>query len=358
MVEGRPPLPNRGTSRNPANRFVPLEIEPDPEELESEVREKRRPGTQFLADTSRSIITYNKSEDVGFEASLNPYRGCEHGCVYCYARPTHEYLGFSAGLDFETKILVKEDAPALLEKELAAPGWKPQMLALSGVTDPYQPIEGRLRLTRRCLEVLAGYRNPVAIVTKNHLVRRDADILERLAQHDAAGVFLSVTTLRPELYKVLEPRTCHPERRLEAISELSRRGIPTGVLVAPVIPGLTDHELPAIIEAAANAGASYAGYVVLRLPHAVKSLFETWLEDHFPDRKGRVLNRIRSLRSGDLNDPRPGVRMRGEGIFAEQIQALFRMATRKAGVDGRSLSLSTKSFRNPRGRQLKFFEED
>ena len=348
----RPPLKNRGTSRNPPNRFVPITYEPDPECDEIDAPS---PKTSFFKDTTRSVISYNDSPDVGFEASINPYRGCEHGCIYCYARPTHEYLGFSAGLDFETKILVKEKAPELLRRELSSPRWKPQVVVMSGVTDPYQPIEGKLRLTRRCLEVLREFRNPVAIVTKNHLVKRDGDILGDLARYDAAAVFLSITTLRRKLHRVLEPRTCHPERRLEAIRSLAEAGIPAGVLVAPVIPGLNDHEIPRIIEAAREAGAEDAGYIMLRLPYAVAELFEGWLEEHFPDRKDKVLNRIRSVRGGRINDSRFGQRMHGEGIFAEQVEALFRNACEKAGIRRRKLDLSTKHFRNPQGRQLEFF---
>src|SRR5262249_29963864 len=235
------------------------------------------PATQFFRDSSRTIIARNDSPDVGFDASINPYRGCEHGCTYCYARPTHEYLGFSAGLDFETKIMVKEDAPELLRRELAAPRYQPKPLALSGVTDPYQPIERRLQLTRRCLEVLVEFRNPVVIVTKNHLVTRDADLLGELATRRAVAVFVSVTTLDADLARILEPRASSPPGRLDAVKELAELGIPVGVLVAPVIPGLTDHELPSILKAVASAGAISAGYVMLRLPHAVAVLFEQWL---------------------------------------------------------------------------------
>lgn len=354
MPQEPAPIPNRGTGRNPTNRFVSLGIEPTAEELQH--RDGSRPRTEFLADASRSVITFNQSPDVGFGASLNPYRGCEHGCIYCYARPTHEYLGFSAGLDFETKIVVKEEAPQLLASELASTRWKPQTLALSGVTDAYQPIEGRLQVTRRCLEVLDSFRQPVLVVTKNHLVRRDGDLLQSLAQRDAAAVFLSVTTLRPDLYKILEPRTGHPRRRLEAISELADRGIPVGVLIAPVIPGLNDHEIPAILEAAAAAGARNAGYVVLRLPHAVKELFSGWLEEHLPDRKEKILSRIRSLRGGKLSDTRFGTRMRGGGIFAQQIHALFTLGCKQHAISQQPFELSTRHFRNPQRHQLDFFD--
>ena len=314
------------------------------------------PQTQFFKDQSDSIINYNDSPDVGFEASVNPYRGCEHGCIYCYARPFHEYLGFSAGLDFETKIMVKENAPELLRRELASPKWKPKVIALSGVTDCYQPVERKLKLTRRCLEVLADFRNPVAIVTKNHLVTRDLDILGELARHDAAAVFISITTLDTELRRVMEPRTSPPASRLAAIEILSKAGIPAGVLVAPVIPGLTDHEMPSIIAAAVKAGAQFAGYVLLRLPHAVAPLFEQWLTSHFPEKKEKVLNRIRAVRGGELYDARFGKRMVGEGIFAEQIKALFEVACRKAGLENHRPKLSISAFRRPTDTQLQLFD--
>lgn len=347
------PRRGRGTGENPPNRFEKLSYQPEPSDGDAEAS---LPQTQWLKDTSRSAINYNDSPDVGFDASLNPYRGCEHGCSYCYARPTHEYLGFSSGLDFETKILVKEDAPGLLRHDLSSPSWKPQVLAMSGVTDAYQPLERRLGLTRRCLEVLAEFRNPVVIITKNCLVTRDADLLSELARHQAAAVFLSVTTLDADLARIMEPRASTPELRLDAIRTLSQAGVPAGVMVAPTLPGLTDHEMPSIVAAAAQAGARFAGYVVLRLPYAVKSLFERWLEEHMPERKAKVLNRIRAVRGGKLNDPRFKSRMRGEGIFAEQIARLFAASCRKAGILGRHPELSTAAFRRPAGSQLSFFD--
>jgi DNA repair photolyase len=343
--------PNRGADTNPPNRFERISLEPD---ADYDPAQDPAPATQFFRDRSQTVITYNDSPDVGFEASVNPYRGCEHGCAYCYARPFHEYLGFSAGLDFETKIMVKEDAPELLRQELSSPKWQPKVIAMSGVTDCYQPIERRLKLTRRCLEVLAAFRNPVGIVTKNLLVTRDIDLLSELAGHRAAAVFISLTTLDTGLRKVMEPRTSPPAARLAAISALSKAGIPVGVLLAPVIPGLTDHELPALVEAAARAGAKAAGYVLLRLPHAVAPLFERWLETHFPDRKDKVLNRLRALRHGKLYESAFGRRMRGEGIFADQIDSLFEVACRRHGLAGHLPELSTAAFRRPAGPQLEF----
>ena len=343
----------RGSASNPKNRFETIERI---SELADDNDEISSPLTQFFNDTSKSIIAYNDSPDVGFDASVNAYRGCEHGCVYCYARPTHEYLGFSSGLDFETKIMVKEDAPELLRKELSSPKWQPQVLAMSGVTDCYQPVEKKRRLTRRCLEVLLEFRNPVVIVTKNYLVTRDIDIFCELARYQCVGVTISLTTLDPKLCSVMEPRASSPARRLAAITALAEAGIPVGYLQAPMIPGLTDSEAPAIARAAAEAGATFAGYVALRLPFAVKSLFEEWLEQHFPDRKEKVLNRIRSMRGGKLNDPNFKSRMRGEGIFAEQMAELFQLACKKAGINKRWPELATKHFLRPSGSQLDLFE--
>ena len=343
---------HRGAAENPPNRFEKLHLERD-EDWNPE--EDPLPRTQFLRDSSKTIIAYNDSPDIGFEASINPYRGCEHGCIYCYARPFHEYLGFSAGIDFETKIMVKENAPQLLRAELASPKWKPQVIAISGVTDCYQPVERKLKITRGCLEVLAEFRNPVGIVTKNFLVTRDIDLLSELARHNAAQVFISITTLDTELRKIMEPRTSPPAARLEAVRRLAEAGVRVGILMAPIIPGLTDHEIPAVLDAAAKAGAKSAGHVTLRLPHAVAPLFEKWLETHFPDRKEKVLNRLRSMRGGKLYDSKWGQRMRGDGIFAEQIDQLFDVARRKVGIAERGGELSAASFRRPGGAQLQLF---
>ena len=351
----------RGATDNPANRFERLyvvadewvEHGADPESGDPESAgagdgpETSLPETHFYRDASRTILAKNDSPDVGFEVSINPYRGCEHGCIYCYARPTHEYLGFSAGLDFETRIMVKEDAASLLRERLLSRRWTPQPIAMSGVTDPYQPVERKLRITRGCLEVLAEFRNPVSIITKNHLVTRDVDVLSELAGHDAAAVAISVTTLRPELQRVMEPRTATPARRLDAIRTLSDAGIPVRVMVAPVIPGLTDSEIPAILGAAAEAGALHASYIMMRLPHGVKGLFAEWLEARFPDRKDRVLNRVREVRQGLLNDPRYGSRMRGEGVYADHVRQLFETARRRVGLTAEAGPLSTAAFRRP-----------
>ncbi|HEX6085844.1 MAG TPA: PA0069 family radical SAM protein [Thermoanaerobaculia bacterium] len=336
-------MKGRGASWNPQNRFESLayvrdEEAPPPDE--SEV-----PGTVYLRDPTRTIIATNDSPDIGFEASINPYRGCEHGCIYCFARPTHEYLGFSAGLDFETKIMVKEDAPALLREELNSKKWQPKVLAISGVTDPYQPIERRLRITRGILEVLAEFRNPVGIITKNHLVTRDADLLAELASFNCARVFISITTLDNTLQRTMEPRTSTPELRLDAIAKLTAAGVPVGVMVAPVIPAITDHEMPTILAAARDAGAKWAGYVNLRLPWAVAPLFEQWLEEQFPDRKEKVLNRVREMRDGKLYDAKWGVRGRGTGFFADQMEALFDVACRRLGLNEEDRDMSTEHFR-------------
>jgi DNA repair photolyase len=347
------PVRGRGTADNPPNRFEPLAVfrdgwrDPD----------DPAPRTELYRDFSRTVIACNDSPDLGFDRSINPYRGCENGCSYCYARPYHEYLGLSAGLDFETKIFVKEDAADQLRAELSAASWEPQVIAVCGVTDAYQPAERRLKLTRRCLEVLAEFRNPVSLITKNYLVTRDIDHLEELAAHEAVVVTLSVTTLDDRLQRLMEPRASSPSRRLDAIRELSRAGIPVNVNLAPVIPGLTDHEVPRILEAAVEAGATSAGYLMLRLPHGVKGIFEGWLDQHYPDRKEKVLNRVRSMRRGRLDDSRFGKRHRGDGPFAEQVANMFDVSCRRLGLNRRSVSLSTEGFRRPvRGVQLRLFD--
>jgi len=341
----------RGAVGNPGNRFERTEY------AVSEWDEPEDPSrtTVFLKDITRSVITYNDSPDVGFDASINPYRGCEHGCIYCFARPNHEYLGFSAGLDFESRILVKEDAPGLLRQELMSARWKPQPIAISGVTDAFQPIERRLRLTRRCLEVLVEFLNPVVIITKNELVTRDIDLLSRLARRGGAIVYVSVTTLDGNLARELEPRASAPARRLAAIEALAAAGIPTGVLVAPVIPGLTDHEMPSILSAAAKSGAKTAGYVPLRLPFGVAPLFEEWLGLHVPLQKEKILGRIREMRDGKLNDPNFKSRMRASGPYADHIRQLFEVSCRRSGLNSTKPTLNADSFRRPGPEQLGLF---
>lgn len=342
------PLPGgRGSASNPHNRFEKLTVELEPEALVDDDGKPIRPRTQFLRDDTRSIIAYNESPDIPFSAGVNPYRGCEHGCAYCFARPFHEYLGFSAGLDFETKILVKENAPELLRAELSRKKWVPQAISMSAISDCYQPVERRLELTRRCLAVLAEFRNPVGIITKNHLVTRDIDYLAELARHQAAHVCVSLTTLDPELAKTLEPRASPPSRRLAAIEELSAAGIPVIALTAPLIPGLNDHEIPELLAQAARAGARTAGYTIVRLPWAVAPLFSEWLGRHAPGQKAKVLDRIQSMRGGKLYDAKWGARLKGEGFLAEQIKALFTVSRRKAGFSEDLPELSTAAFRVP-----------
>src|SRR5256714_15118472 len=348
--QSREPIHGRGASWSPANRFEKLHVDltdVDVVDDDPDAEEKPRRETQYFIEQTRTIIAHNQSPDVGFETSINPYRGCEHGCIYCFARPTHEYLGFSAGLDFESRIMMKPDAPRLLEAELSSPKWKPQLLMMSGVTDCYQPVERKLKITRDCLDVLAKFRNPVGILTKNRLVTRDIDILSELACDRCAVVNLSVTSLDPKLQQILEPRTSAPAARLDAVAQLRAAKIPVGVMVAPVIPGINDHEIPAIIAACAKAGAQFAGHVLLRLPWAVAPLFEHWLDEHFPERKAKVLERVRATRGGEkLYDSRWRKRQTGEGIFAEQIQNMFEGSCRRAGLGGRP-KLSTAASRRP-----------
>lgn len=346
----------RGAAHNPPNRFERLAYVPDvPPALDGEEGEVAATQTVYLRDNARTIICHNDSPDVGFTYSINPYRGCSHGCIYCYARPTHAFVGFSAGLDFETRILVKEDAPDLLREELSAKRYEPVTLSISGVTDCYQPAERQFKLTRRCLAVLAEFGNPCGVITKSHLVTRDLDVLSDLARRNLAVVILSVTTLDADLSSRMEPRAASPKRRLAAIEELSKAGIPTGVMVAPVVPGLTDHEMPAILKAAAAAGAKFCGFVPVRLPLEVAPLFVDWLGRHYPDRKDKVLNRIRDLRGGKLNDSNFHTRMVGQGVWSEQFKTMFDLARRRAGLDQPFPQLSTEHFRKPPGPQMTLF---
>lgn len=346
------PIRGRGASDNPANRFEEKYTDYD---LDEDTGQKPSQETKLIRDDTKEVLSKNDSPDIPFTYGLNPYRGCEHGCIYCYARPTHEYLGFSSGLDFESRIMVKYDAPEKLRSKFASRGWRPETIVMSGVTDPYQPVERELNITRGCLEVFAETRNPVSIITKNYLVTRDIDLLQELAGYNAVHVTLSVTTLDRDLARVMEPRTSQPYRRLKAIEELAEKRISVGVNVAPVIPGLTDHECADILKAARDCGASRAGYTIVRLPYGVKDLFQQWLEQHFPDRKEKVLNRLRDMRDGELNSSEFGKRMSGEGNFARQISDLFRLQVKKLGYNQSPGSLSTDHFRRPEHGQLNLF---
>lgn len=351
MTKGREK--GRGAGFNTPNRFerlhrIPLALEPDPDD-------DRPVRTAFFEDTSRTILARNDSPDLDFTYSLNPYRGCEHGCIYCYARPSHEYLGFSAGLDFESKIMVKTRAPELLAATFRRKSWDPQIVVLSGNTDCYQPAERKLEITRRCLEVFLEFRNPVGIITKNALILRDLDILRAMARHDLVHVLISVTSLNPELIRVMEPRTSTPATRLETIAALAENGIPVGVNAAPIIPGLTDEELPSILRESASRGARSAGYILVRLPGAVEPLFTEWVGRVLPDRAGKVLNRMKETRAGALSDARFGTRMTGEGEIAESINALFRVHAARYGLDRRWDGVTTAHFRRSGGAQQDLF---
>lgn len=361
----------RGSADNPANRFDRVYVDSsvfddamkndgDSDDDGGEFCRPERPDTIFYRDHSKTVMSRNQSPDIPFDYSVNPYRGCEHGCIYCYARPTHEYLGFSAGLDFETRIMVKPDAPELLARELSRPGWVPQSVCLSGNTDCYQPAERRLKITRRCLEVLRDFRNPVTIITKNHLVTRDIDILSEMAALNLVRVSISITSLDPDLTAILEPRTSRPQRRLDAIRQLSEAGITTAVMTAPIIPALNDHEIPALLRAAREAGATRAGYTMLRLPLAVRPLFTDWLDRHYPDRKEKILNRVRDMRGGKLNRSEFKSRMKGEGNFAEQVSSLFRIHTARLGLNTERLPVDSGHFRIPavyrKDRQTNLFD--
>lgn len=337
------PARGRGAEGNPPNRFEQLRVETDDDAwVDDDPRPVR---TVFLRDDSQSVLAKNDADDLSFEYGLNPYRGCEHGCAYCYARTYHEYLGFSAGLDFESKIVVKPDAPELLERELSRLSYRPGVISFSGATDCYQPVERKLQITRRCLEVLARFRNPVVVITKNTLVTRDLDHLSELARHQAVAVFLSVTTLDPDLARILEPRAPTPRARLETIRQLAAAGVLAGVSAAPMIPGLNDSELPAILTASAEHGASFAAYSLVRLPGAVADVFDGWLEHHRPLAREKILNRIRASHDGRLNSSQSTTRLRGSGEAAAQWKTLFHACCRKHGLHPRTPPLNLAAFR-------------
>lgn len=341
------PVKGRGAISNPTGRYEPVARERVDDGWGLPPEEETRPDTRILPDTSRTVIARNSSPDLGFDRSINPYRGCEHGCIYCFARPTHAYLGLSPGLDFETRILVKPDAAKLLEQELAKPGYRPAVIAMGTNTDPYQPLEKRLRITRSILEVLRACRHPVAIVTKSALIRRDIDLLAEMARDGLAAATVSLTTLDPKLSRVMEPRAASPARRLETIRALSEAGIPTGVLIAPMIPALNDRELEKLLEVAAGAGAKSAGYVLLRLPLEIKELFGEWLEAHFPGRAKHILALVRSMRDGKLYQSEFGLRMTGSGPYADLLAKRFRLAASRHGFTRRDWQFNTTLFRPP-----------
>jgi DNA repair photolyase len=350
----------RGSSLSPPNRFESLRQEPDFEQLTTDdelLTDERRVPTVFLPDNAATLIRQNDSPDIPFRYSINPYRGCEHGCAYCYARPTHETLGMNAGLDFETKVLVKQDAVALLRKELNNRRWRCEPIMMSGVTDCYQPAERRFKLTRGILEVLLEARQPVCMITKNALILRDIDIIGQLAERNLISVALSITTLDPELARTLEPRTATPAARLRAVRELAAAGVRVQAMVAPLIPGLTDCEIPAILQAAKDAGARGAGMVMLRLPYAVAPIFRAWLKEHRPLAAERVESLIRQMRGGKLYSSAFGSRMRGSGPYAEGIAKTFEVFAARLGLDQPSPELDTSQFRPPElnGAQLRLF---
>lgn len=352
-------LKGRGAQINPVNRFEKISLDYDefsPDIYEDEEIPEQKLPTIFLKDESKSIIAKNDSYDVGFSYSINPYRGCEHGCVYCYARPTHEYLGFSSGIDFETKIMVKENASQLLEETFKKRSYKPDLIVLSGNTDCYQPIEKKLKLTRGILQTCLNYRNPVSIITKNALVTRDIDILKQLAELNLTSVTLSITSLNNDLISKLEPRTSRPERKLKAIEELVKNNIPVGINIAPVIPGLNDEEIPQILKEASARGATSAGHIMLRLPYAIKDLFVDWLNKHYPGKAGKIINRIMDVRGGKLSSSEWGKRFTGEGEIAEAIHNLFHISCEKYGLNKTHVKLTTSLFRHEFSNQINLFD--
>ncbi len=363
-----PPTPphfkGRGTASNPPIRFEKINLEaiatdssaPAADSLEfrysadnpeEPATESRGPKTEFWEDASESIVTENHSPDLSYRWSINPYRGCEHGCTYCYARPYHEYLGLSAGLDFEQKIIVKARAPQLLKQWLSKPAWKGERLALSGVTDPYQPIERQLKITRQILELMVETKHCVTLITKNSLIHRDIDLLAQLSAWQLTGVAISLTTLDAELARKMEPRTASPVARLRTVKQLSEAGIPVHVNLAPMIPGLTDHEIPQLLQAAKDQGAISAGMQIVRLPGAVEEIFSQWLATEFPEQQAKILGRIQAMHAGKLNDSRFGTRMRGDGPLAEHLQQTFRLWAKRCHLDGGMPKLNETLFTPP-----------
>jgi DNA repair photolyase len=345
----------RGTTLEIKNRFEPTHYAAFDDGWESMGMELPVVPTQFIVDHSKSILYKNDSPDVGMGYSINVYRGCEHGCAYCRARPYHEYLGFNAGIDFESKIVVKHDAPELLRKTFDSPKWLPEVVMMSGNTDCYQPAERTYKLTRQVLEVFLEYRNPVSILTKNALILRDLDLLKELASMNLVSTLLSITTLDRELRRKLEPRTSTAEMKLRAIAELSKANIPVGVMVGPIIPGLNDNEVPTILKAAGEAGATRVAHTILRLPHAVAPIFINWLKTNYPEKADRVLTRIRMIRGGKLNDPNFGTRMSGLGGYADYMHTLVQAISNKYNMNQPREPLARHLFR--RAGKLNLFDE-
>lgn len=361
-TENTPPsgmlLKGRGSSSNPTVRFekISLEIlgESSPaiddftlDPAQNIIAYSKGPSTEFFDDSSKSIVTENNSPDISYRWSINPYRGCEHGCTYCYARPYHEYLGLSAGLDFEQKIIVKRDAAKLLRDWISRPEWQGERLALSGITDPYQPVEAKLKITRQILELLVQTHHCVTMITKNALVARDIDLLSELAGQNLTGIALSITTLDSELARSMEPRTSSPEARLRTVKQLSEAGIPVHVNLAPIIPGLNEHEIPQLVQAAADHGATSVGMQLVRLPGAVTEVFSAWLENKFPDRHAKIISRIQAMRDGKLNEAQFGLRIKGSGPLAESIQQTFRLWAKRCHLDGGMPKLNESLFTPP-----------
>lgn len=363
MDQPKPNFKGRGSSLNLHNRFETIRVEADFQHLDEEdqlAALSRKITTQFFTDDSGSVVSENKSEDVDFKYSLNPYRGCVHGCSYCYARPTHEFLGLNAGIDFESQIFVKPKAPQLFRKWLSRPKWKSNLdtVMLSGVTDCYQPCERKFELTRRCLEVALEFRQPMRITTKNALIKRDLDLLSELAKQNLIQVTMSLASLDQSLIRVMEPRSSSPAARLNAIEKLAAIGVPVKTLVAPLIPGINENEIPAILEAVSGAGAQYAGYTVLRLPTSVEPVFFDWVERNFPDRIDKIKSRLMSLGGGKIYDATIGKRMKGQGIWAEQLGGLFATYCNKLQLKRGIPLLEKKLFRVPTdesGHQLELF---
>lgn len=345
---GRKAFKGRGTLSNPPGRFERQDVE----EVHDGWYEEDQPdtiATTVEPDRARGIISTNKSPDIPFEQSINPYRGCEHGCVYCYARPTHAFMGLSSGIDFETRLFYKADAGKVLEDELARPGYVCKSITVGANTDPYQPVERKLLVTRQVLEVLARTRHPTSIITKSAMVLRDLDLLRQMARDNLISVAISITSLDPETKRVLEPRTASPQARLRALRELNAAGVPTGVMVAPVIPAITDHEMEAILEAAVEGGARWAGYTLVRLPYEIKDLFRDWLTEHFPDRAAHVMSLIQDMRGGRDYNSQFGERMRGTGPIAELLRNRFKIACKRLGINSgsREMPEQTHLFQPP-----------